>query len=297
MKILGGAVINNKFKRKIFHLFKPKIVLMNLFTVIVGISLALDFSGESITGNLYEIIFCLVATTEIVAGSCLLNNIIDFEIDQRMKRTCTRFHKLTVSDRKLLTIFAISIITIGLLTLSTISVLSFMSGLIGFFVYVVVYTIYSKRKTAHNTIIGSLSGAMPLLIGWFAIEDNLSLSVLGIFIYLLIWQMPHFYALAIIHVDDYRRANIPMLPVEIGVKRTINHIKIWILLLVISTLLTISPDKNNSIVFLIINLGWFYLLYKSYFSSNSKKFASAVFRYSIISMILFYTSIIIFSLT
>ena len=105
-------------------------------------------------------------------------------------------------------------------------------GFIGVFSYVVVYSMWSKRKHVSNTIVGSVSGAVPPLIGWAAVDPNLDVMAWMLFLIMFAWQPPHFYALAMRRVEEYRAAGIPMLPVVNGFRKTKKHIYLWITLLI-----------------------------------------------------------------
>src|SRR5690606_6074410 len=160
-----------------------------------------------------------------------LNNFIDRDIDPIMQRTKGR-PTVTgkISGSKVL-IIGFTLVGLGLLMLFLTNIVTGVIGIIGVFSYVVLYSMWSKRRHVSNKIVGSISGAVPSFIGWAAVDPTLPTMAWMLFLIMFVWQPPHFYALAMRRVEEYRAASIPMLPVVKGFEVTKRHIIIWVLLL------------------------------------------------------------------
>ncbi|MEH7276316.1 heme o synthase, partial [Neobacillus vireti] len=205
----GTASLNSQIEKasmwKDFTaLIKIGIVNSNLITTFTGIWLALHFSGQSFLNNLDIVLFTVIGSSLIIAGSCSINNYIDRDIDHLMERTKAR---PTVTGKivpsKVLWL-GLVLITLGTIFLMFTTMTATVIGLLGVFSYVVLYSLWSKRQLVSNTIIGSISGAVPPLIGWAAVDGNLDIIAWSLFILMFIWQPPHFYALAMRRVEEYR---------------------------------------------------------------------------------------------
>ncbi len=193
--------------------------------------LAFQFSGGHFLQHLDLIAYTIIGAALIIGGSAAMNNYIDRDIDPIMKRTRKR---PTVTGRfkpNVVLTISLSFLIVGEILLFTASFAAGMWGLIGILAYVVLYTIWAKRRYVSNTVVGSISGAIPPVIGWAAVEPSLSFGTLALFLIMFAWQPPHFYALAMKRKNEYSAANIPMLPVVKGFKRTKVSMLIWILLL------------------------------------------------------------------
>jgi protoheme IX farnesyltransferase len=272
----------NKTKRKEFtKLIKTGIVYSNAMTAFVAMWIACYMQDSTIFDHIGLMIIMLLGSSFVVAGSCSLNNYIDRDIDPLMKRTENRPTVTGVFSPEFALLIGASFVAIGLFLLSFTSWVSMAYGIIGFIGYVFVYSAWTKRKTWWNTIIGSIPGAVPILIGWGAIDPSLSLVAWALFAWMVIWQMPHFYAIAIRRVEEYKKAGIPMLPVVHGIHKTKQQIIFWILLLIPLAYFL----KDLGIVFVIIftcaNLGWLGLSFMNKKAKNETKWATNMFIYSI----------------
>ncbi|WP_338379180.1 heme o synthase, partial [Enterococcus faecium] len=163
--------------------------------------------------------------------SCSLNNYIDRDIDHLMERTKARPTVTGKVQPYKVAVLGFLLIGIGSILLFMTTVTAGIIGLVGVFSYVVLYSMLSKRLHVSNTIVGSISGAVPPLIGWAAVDANLSTMAWVLFLIMFIWQPPHFYALAMRRAEEYRAARIPMLPVVKGFARTKKSIMLWIIVL------------------------------------------------------------------
>lgn len=277
-------------------LIKIGIVNSNMITVFTGLFLAMQLSGLSFLQNLDLLFFALGGSGLIIAGSAALNNLIDRDIDPIMSRTKLR---PTVTGRfkaSSVWVLAFTFIVVGEFLLFSASVAAGLWGLAGIFSYVVLYSMWSKRKHVGNTVVGSISGAIPPLIGWAAVEPSLGMGAWALFLIMFIWQPPHFYALAMRRTDEYRAANIPMLPVVKGFARTKKSMLGWVLLLFPLPFLLTELGMGFIILATALNLGWLYLAIRGFKAKDDLKWATGMFVYSLNYMTILFVSIIIFSL-
>ncbi|WP_158772701.1 heme o synthase [Cobetia sp. L2A1] len=191
---------------------KPGIIFGNLITVSGGFFLA---SGGEVDWALF--IATLVGVAMIVASGCVFNNCIDRDIDRHMARTQGRALVLgTVSFKGALTFGCVlGLIGFWLLAAMT-NLMALIAVGLGFVIYVGAYSMWLKRGSVYGTLIGSLSGAAPPVVGYLAVTGEVDMGALLLLIIFSMWQMPHSYAIAMFRVEDYRAANIPVLPVARG---------------------------------------------------------------------------------
>ncbi|AYC29124.1 heme o synthase [Paenisporosarcina cavernae] len=277
-------------------LIKIGIVNSNLITAFTGLWLAFQFTDRHFLAELDVLILTMFGTAFIIAGSAAMNNFIDRDIDPFM---ASKKARPTVTGRfKPSTVLSIALIflVIGEILLFSVNLSAGIWGLAGIISYVVLYTMWSKRKHVSNTIVGSISGAIPPVIGWAAVEPSLGFGAIALFLIMFAWQPPHFYALAMKRTEEYRAAGIPMLPVIKGFKRTKVSMLGWILLLFPLPFLL----AKLGIVFLILatalNIGWLLLAIKGFKVDDDLKWAKGMFIYSLNYMTILFVSMIIFSI-
>lgn len=262
-------------------LIKVGIVNSNLITAFAGVWLALHFTNQSFLANTDKVLLAMFGTAILIAGGCVLNNYIDRDIDHIMERTRTR---PTVTGSISLTKIAalgVMLSAIGMVLLLMASVTAAVIGLIGIFTYVVLYTMWSKRKYTLNTIVGSVSGAVPPLIGWAAIDPGLHPIAWVLFFIMFIWQPPHFLALAMKKCEEYRKAGIPMLPVVHGFKMTKRQIVVYVTCLLPIPFYLSSLGITFIIISAILGLGWVTLGMMGFFMKDDLKWAKMMFVYSL----------------
>lgn len=267
--------------KDIFGITKIGIVNSNLLTTFTGFWLALYVNNISIWNELDTLILVIIGTAFTVAGSCALNNYIDIDIDHLMGRTKNRASATGRFTEKTVLLLGISFVSLGTIILSFTTLSAMILGLFGSFAYLVIYTLWTKRRYTINTIVGSISGAVPPLIGWAAVDGNLHIYAIVLFSILFIWQPPHFYALAMRRVEEYRVAGVPMLPVVYGSEVTKRQIMIWI-----ACLLPLPFYLNElGILFILgvslLTIGWFVVGMKGYNSQDETKWAMKMFVYSV----------------
>ena len=163
------------------------------------------------------------------------------------------------------------------------------------FFYVVVYTIWLKRTTPQNIVIGGLAGAMPPLLGWTAVSNTIEPNALLLVLIVMVWTPPHFWALAIHRIDDYSKADVPMLPVQKGVPFTKQHILLYTVLLLVCTLLPYATELFNEIYLvcaIILGLIFLYYSYKL-FKDETNSQAMPTFAFSIVYLGLLFSAMLI----
>jgi protoheme IX farnesyltransferase len=269
---------------------KPGIVRSNLFVIFTGFWLA---SSSLDTFSWLLLLFTMAGGTLIMAGSCVLNNYLDRDLDIRMERTKRRaIAEGRISPRAAFGYGMILIILGTALLAFGANVLAAFLGFIGVFVYVVVYTAWMKRTSHLNTVVGAVSGAMPPLIGWTAVTGSLGAGAWALFAFLFFWQIPHFLALAILKSEDYRIAGYQMLPVVTGLEETKRQVVRWAAALLPASLLLYGLGLTGTTYFitaLILGIGWIALCTLGFFVTNHMKWARYNFIYSLVYLLVMCT--------
>jgi heme o synthase len=275
---------------------KIGIVNSNLITTFTGLWLALYFTNNRFLDNLDIVLFTLLGSSLIIAGSCSINNYVDRDIDHLMDRTKERPTVTGKFDPSKVLILGLFLIVLGTFLLALTTWTAMVIGIVGVFSYVVLYTLWSKRQFVSNTIVGSVSGAVPPLIGWAAVDGNLDIIAWCLFIIMFFWQPPHFYALAMRRVEEYRAAGIPMLPVVKGFKTTKKHINLWVAGLLPLPFFLMSLGTAFVILATILNLGWLLLGLYGYKIKDDIKWAKLMFVYSLQYLTIMFVAMVIVTL-
>jgi protoheme IX farnesyltransferase len=285
----------SSFVKDFLALIKIGIVNSNLVTTFTGLWLAFQFNDRHFLQDLDLMVYTLVGAAFIIAGSGAMNNYIDQDIDPVMKRTKSR---PTVTGRftpRFVMTVALFLLFVGEILLFMASYAAGVWGLAGIISYVVLYSMWSKRKLVSNTIVGSISGAIPPVIGWAAVDPSLGIQSFALFCIMFAWQPPHFYALAMKRTEEYRKAGIPMLPVVKGFGRTKKSMLFWITLLCPLPFLLMKLGSGFIILATVLNLGWLVLALKGFKAKDDLKWANRMFVYSLNYMTILFVSMIIFS--
>ena len=271
--------MNNVAWRDFLALCKPKIVMMIVFTAMVGMFLS---SPGLIPFDAF--LFGSIGIGLAAAAAACINHIVDEKIDAMMARTDRRpLPKGKLSTRAAVNFAAIlcilSMLVLGLLVNVLTAVLTLVS-LVG---YGFVYSMYLKRATPQNIVIGGAAGAAPPVLGWSAISGTLDPSSLLLFLIIFAWTPPHFWALAIYRRQDYAKADIPMLPVTHGLGFTRLHILLYtIVLIIISLLPYITLMSGLTYLFGALVLGGWFLYYAVRMQKDhSDQLAMQTFSFSI----------------
>ncbi|HFD7740244.1 MULTISPECIES: heme o synthase [Serratia] len=262
---------------------KPGIIFGNLISVVGGFLLA---SKGSIDYPLF--LATLVGVSLVVASGCVFNNYIDRDIDKKMERTKNRVlvKGLIAPSVTLVYATALGIVGFALLYIAA-NPLAMWLAVMGFVVYVGVYSLYMKRHSVYGTLIGSLSGAAPPVIGYCAVTNEFDAGALILLAIFSLWQMPHSYAIAIFRFKDYQAANIPVLPVVKGISVAKNHITVYILAFMIATLmLTLVGYAGYKylIVAAAVSVWWLGMALRGYKTENDSVWARKLFVFSIVAI-------------
>lgn len=263
-----------------YLLTKPGIILGNLLTVAAGFLLA----SKGVIH--FQLFFAtLIGLALIMASACVFNNFIDRPLDKKMERTKNRPLVTGVISGRNALLFAIFLGIFGnLILLEYTNLLTVGIAGIGFFVYVVLYSLW-KGRTIYGTAIGSVAGALPPVIGYCAVSNHFDLGALILFTMMVLWQMPHFFSIALMHLEDYKAAQIPVLPVIKGIYRTKIHMALYIFgFIIAATLLTLYGYTGYLylIVATIGSLTWFELCLKGFNCSNDQLWGKHMFRLSLL---------------
>ncbi|WP_436964364.1 heme o synthase [Staphylococcus xylosus] len=283
--------------KELQQIIKMGLVQGNLIPAFAGSWLAIVLVNHSFLSSIPQILMMLVGSTLIMGGACALNNYYDQDIDSIMP---SKQQRPTVNDRisnRNLLMLSFGMMLIGEALLFALNIPSGVIGLLGIVGYVSFYSIWSKRHTVWNTVIGSFPGAVPPLIGWTAIEGNISLVAVALFLVIFCWQPIHFYALAIKRKDEYSLANIPMLPSVKGFKRTRVSMFLWLVFLLPLPFLLSSLGTTFIVLATLLNLGWLYLGLTSFKkNSDQTKWATKMFIYSLNYLVVFFVLVVVVSL-
>ncbi|MEB7716098.1 heme o synthase [Staphylococcus equorum] len=283
--------------KELQQIIKTGLVQGNLLPAFAGSWLAIVLANHSFLSSIPQILMMLVGSTLIMGGACALNNYYDQDIDSIMPSKQQRpTVNERISDRNLL-ILSFGMMLIGEAFLFALNIPSGVIGLIGIVGYVSFYSIWSKRHTVWNTVIGSFPGAVPPLIGWTAIEGNISLVAVALFLVVFCWQPVHFYALAIKRKDEYSLANIPMLPSVKGFSRTRVSMLIWLVFLLPLPFLLSTLGTTFIVIATLLNLGWVYMWLASFKKDlDETKWATKMFIYSLNYLVVFFVLVVVVSL-
>lgn len=277
--------------RDYFELTKPKVVTLIVFTAVVGMFLAVPgWPGAS------ALLFGTLGIGLAAASAAVINHVLDARIDAQMSRTHARpLPQGKLSSVQALTFAAvlcvISMLMLTFLVNALTAILTFAS-LIG---YAVIYTVYLKRSTPQNIVVGGAAGAAPPVLGWTAVTGEIHADALLLFLIVFVWTPPHFWSLAIAKRDDYANVSIPMLPVTHGVRLTQLFILLYTILLVLITILPYSSGMSG-VIYLVtaVVLGAIFLSYAIRLRKDSgTELPMRVFRYSINYLMILFAALLV----
>ncbi len=274
-----------------FSLLKPRVMSLAIFTAFVGQLLALQ---ENINHPMLTFFSLFSIALGAGAAGCI-NMWYDRDIDARMQRTKSRPIPMGyVRPAEALSLgIVLSILSTMLLILSS----NIIAGLLlasSILFYVFIYTIWLKRKTYQNIVIGGAAGALPPLIGWASISDNFSFFPIILFLIIFIWTPPHFWALSLFFNSDYKKVNIPMMPVTHGKKKTIKSIIKYSFVLYITSILPYIFNYSGIVYFISATLLSSFFLYLALsLQHNEDKGARNLFKYSILYLFLLFLILVI----
>lgn len=278
---MPGASVKDVLKQFI-ALTKPGIIFGNMISVMGGFFLAAH--GEA---SLPLFFATLVGLGLVIASGCAFNNLIDRDIDAVMERTRNRpLVQGTITPATTVG-FASLLGLAGFTMLLSTNLLTAGLAVFGFAVYVGAYSLYAKRHSVHGTLIGSLSGAVPPVVGYCAVTGEFDLGALLLLVIFCIWQMPHSYAIAIFRLKDYQAAQIPVLPVAKGIEVAKAHIVGYTVAFILASLaLPVAGYTGIAyfIVMLAMGLYWLKLGLNGYRATDDVKWARGNFGFSILTV-------------
>lgn len=262
-----------------YKLTKPGIIYGNSIAAIAGFLLA---SKTNINPGLG--LAMLVGISLIIASGCVVNNYIDRNIDSKMKRTKGRALVVGQIPARNAIIFAIILGIVGSLSLAIFTNwLTLGVALTGYFFYVVMYSIW-KRRSVHGTVVGSISGAVPPVVGYVAVTNNFDLGALLLFLVLVFWQMPHFYSIALYRAKEYSAASLPVMSVVYGAHKTKLYIIGYVVTFIIVSLLLAPLGYANNLYLIVMTLLGFLWLRKGlggFKTKDTEKWARGMFGLSL----------------
>ena len=266
--------------RDYYEMCKPRVVLLMLLCTLVGMFLATTAFVE-----IDLIAYCLVGVALVAGSAAALNHLIDASVDQKMARTENRpVAQGRVSNRQGLVFVLIT----GATGLSILAVfVNPLTAWLNFFSwlgYGVIYSLYLKRATSQNIVIGGLFGAAPPLFGWTAVTNSIDGGGLLLVLIIFAWTPPHFWALAIDRLSDYQKVDIPMLPITHGVAYTKLHIVLYTIILIVVSVLPYVTGMSNLLYLisaLALGAGFLYWSLVLLFDKNPNA-ALETFKYSIV---------------
>lgn len=271
--------------KKYYLLTKPGIIRGNAITALAGFLLA--SKGDVDT---WLLLATITGISLVMASGCVFNNYIDRNIDSKMTRTKNRALVIQSVPVKDALIYASLLAVLGFTLLGVFTNLTtVIVGIVGFVDYIVLYGI-AKRRSVHGTLVGSISGATPPVAGYVAVTNSFDFGATILFAVLVFWQMPHFYAIAIRRIDDYKKAKIPVLPIKNGMKHTKIQIYIYILAFIISSsLLTVAGYTGLTYLVVMVSAGlyWLWIASKGFESKDDKLWAKSIFIFSLKVLMLF----------
>lgn len=282
---------NNVSWKSYYELCKPKVVMLIVFTAVVGMFLAVPGMVP------WEpLVFGTIGIGLAASSAAAINHYLDQKFDAKMARTKGRPlpHGDLNGTQVLGFAFAIGGIAMLILTFLVNELTAFLTflSLIG---YAVIYTVYLKHATPQNIVIGGAAGAAPPVLGWSAVTATIDPHALLLFLIIFIWTPPHFWALAVARRDEYAKADIPMLPVTHGAEFTRLHIVFYTVLLILVSLLPYLTGMSG-VLYLVtaIGLGLGFLYYAILLKKTADDFiAMKAFRYSIFYLMVLFAVLLI----
>jgi len=282
------------YMKAFLNLMKPRVMSLVIFTCAVGLLIA------PVKVSFLDAVFSLIAVALGSGAAGALNMWYESDLDSLMTRTCLRpipTGKLTKNQALTFGILSSLVSVIALYIFSNLIAATILAITILFYVFV--YTIWLKRKTPQNIVIGGASGALPPVIGWAIATNGIALEPIILFLIIFIWTPSHFWALSLYKSEDYRKAKIPMLPITSGIRTTKLNIFIYALILFPIAILPFFLNYYGLIYLILAAVlsGYYvfisYKLFKEKDSILEKTLAIKLFGYSILYLFMIFTSILI----
>lgn len=297
-KMLTNSVDDSKnsIASDLKALLKTGIIQSNVMTAFAGFWVALYYNNMQVDAHWLSLVLMLVGTALVIGGGCVLNNYYDRDIDPVMSRTKKRPTVTGTIPLSVILALGVVLSIMGIIVLLFTTWQAALVAAFGWFAYVVLYTVWSKRRYTLNTAVGSLSGAVPPLIGWAAVDPDLSLAAWALFGIMFVWQTPHFLALAMKKTEEYRAANIPMLPVVHGFKVTKRQIVMYIVCMLPLPFLLSEIGLVFIILTSALNVLWLGLALHGFKKMDDLKWANRLFIYSLFYLLILCISLVVLTL-
>jgi protoheme IX farnesyltransferase len=277
--------------RQFFALTKPRVVSLIVFTAVIG--MFLDRPGIPPAAPLF---FATLGIALVAGAAAAINCLVEQNIDKLMRRTSWRPLPQGQLTSTQTLVFALGVGAAGVSILyALVNPLTAYLTFATFVGYAIVYTVLLKPATPQNIVIGGASGAMPPVLGWAAMPGAVPPEAMLLFLLIFVWTPPHFWALALYRREDYRNAQLPMLPVTHGVRYTQVMIVLYTVALVAVTLLPFSL-RMSGWPYLVAALGlggWFIGYAVRLYRHYSDALARAMFRYSIVYLAALFAALLV----
>ncbi|MBK1614681.1 protoheme IX farnesyltransferase [Rubrivivax gelatinosus] len=275
-----------------FHqLTKPRVVQLIVFCALIGMLLA-----QPGLPDLGRVLAATVGIWLVASAAAVFNCLVERGLDSRMARTAWRPSARGELGAGETLVFAVVLCTLGCsVLLAWVNLLTAVLTLATFVGYAIVYTVLLKPRTPQNIVIGGASGAMPPVLGWAAMTGDVGLPALTLFLIIFLWTPPHFWALALYRVEDYRRAGLPMLPITHGSDFTRLQVLLYTIVLFAATLLPFTSRTSGGIYLVAaVVLGWrFIVLAWRLWRDYSDTLARQTFRFSIWHLSLLFAALLL----
>ncbi|MBO1002871.1 protoheme IX farnesyltransferase [Pseudogracilibacillus auburnensis] len=277
-------------------LVKGIVLIANVLPILSGYWLALFFTNASFLDYWDKFLYMTIGGTLLMAGALILNNWYEVDLDREMKRTQQR--PTVTGNFSLKTVLTMGIISslLGLGMLFFTNLEAVVYGFLGWFTYVVLYTFWSKRRYTLNTVIGSISGAFTPLIGWATVTSAYHIVPIILFIIMFIWQIPHTFAIAMRRYEEYKAANVPMLPVVYGFDMTKRQSAVYVACLLPLPLFLTSLGTPFVMITSILNIVWLVIAIRGLFKKDDIKYANSMFYYSLTYLTIVFGMMIVITL-
>ena len=279
----------SSYIKSLISLMKPRVMSLVVFTCAVG------FLTSNPNLKTFDAIIAIILVALGSGAAGCLNMWYDADVDALMTRTCLRPIPMGKINKDQALIFGIFLTVFSVGALNYFS--NFLSAFLLFFTiafYLFVYTIWLKRKTPQNIVIGGIAGSLPPVIGWTIATNSISLASISLFLIIFFWTPSHFWALSLYKVDDYRKAKIPMMPLTDGTEKTKFYILIYSLLMLPVIILPFAINFSGFIYLIpamMLTIYYNYICYDLYKHKKNKfvlKKAKKVFSYSILYLFIIF---------
>ncbi|MBO9649761.1 MAG: heme o synthase [Variovorax sp.] len=280
--------------RQFYALTKPRVVQLIVFCALIGMVLAVP--GVPGWAELQQAVLACIGIWLVAGAAAAFNCLVEKGIDAKMKRTAWRpTARGELSDRQAL-IFSIVLCALGSAILwFAVNPLTMWLTFATFVGYAVIYTVILKPLTPQNIVIGGASGAMPPVLGWAAMTGEVSPGALILFLIIFLWTPPHFWALALYRVEDYRKAGLPMLPVTHGNEFTRLHVLLYTLILFAACLMPFIYGMSGWLYLVVafgVSIGftgYAFALWRNYSDALARK----TFRFSLIHLSVLFAALLV----